>query len=218
MQRQFFMAFRQIKNGARFRLDMSVDNGGIDFHRRSAAIGAAQDQTTVRVAQLESRQVIRAMVMKLGLDLLAVFRQSDPDLNAVHEQALGAGCLARAFRMGDALAGCHPVHIAWIDGLVHAQTIAMVHLTVKQIGDGRQPDMRVGAHIDAFAGAELRRAHLVVKDEGTDMAALCDRQDARDAKPAQILALAFKNVFKRAHQLSSGLNGEGGVSVRPGPG
>lgn len=46
--------------------------------------------------------------------------------------------------------------------------------------------MRVGAHIDAFAGAEYGRAHMIEKDEGPDFPPLCEGQDAADYEVTQI--------------------------------
>ena len=62
----------------------------------------------------------------------------------------------------------------------------MLDFAVEQIGDGRKPDMRMRAHIDADAGLEFRRAHMVEKDEGADHAPLRRRQRAADFEAAEI--------------------------------
>ena len=74
--------------------------------------------------------------------------------------------------MHDAGARLHPVHCAWADRLFRTKTIPVQDFAFQQIGDGRQIDMRVRAHIDALIGQEFSRAHLVEKDEGADHLAL----------------------------------------------
>src|SRR5258705_551225 len=82
--------------------------------------------------------------------------------------------------------GGHPVHGPGGYGGHAAEAVAMHDLAVEQVGHGRKPDMRVRAHVDALAGAEFRRSHMVEEDEGTDHAALRRGQRAADRKAADV--------------------------------
>ena len=62
----------------------------------------------------------------------------------------------------------------------------MQNLTFEQISDGRQPDVRVRANIDARAWCKLRRPHVIEKNEGPDSLAPLVRQRAAHCKFAQI--------------------------------
>ncbi|GFE72515.1 hypothetical protein NTCA1_01640 [Novosphingobium sp. TCA1] len=53
--------------------------------------------------------------------------------------------------------------------------------------------MGMRAHVEAFAAAEHRLAHLVEEDEGTDHAALRGRQRAADLEAVTEIADGGKN-------------------------
>ena len=57
---------------------------------------------------------------------------------------------------------------------------------LEQLGDGGQADMRVRTYIDALAGGEYDRAHMIEKDEGADLPPLCKGQDAAHFEVNQI--------------------------------
>src|SRR5260370_3803852 len=48
-----------------------------------------------------------------------------------------------------------------------------------QVGDGGKPDVRMRTNVDAGAGLEGDRPHLIEEDEGPDRAALACGQHAR---------------------------------------
>ena len=48
-------------------------------------------------------------------------------------------------------------------------------------------------HVDAFAGRELRRSHMVEKHERADHAQACRRQNAPDGKPAEVPVARLDN-------------------------
>src|SRR6266536_5754712 len=86
------------------------------------------------------------------------------------EHALGALPRARgaAFGMRDAAPGGHQIHGAGRDLKRGACTVAVHDATVEQICDGRKPDVRVRANVEAMSSHELHRPHLVEEDERTD--------------------------------------------------
>ena len=60
--------------------------------------------------------------------------------------------------------------------------VAMHDAAVEQIGDGREPDVRMRAHVHAVAGDELHRPHLVEEDERPDHLPLAVRQGSANEK------------------------------------
>src|SRR5690606_33406687 len=74
--------------------------------------------------------------------------------------------------------------------LLVSEAVAVRNLAVEQVGDGRQPDVRVRAHVrlGRQAGREILRAHAVEEDEGSDHAALRERQHTAHFEAAEIAA------------------------------
>src|SRR5262245_35230302 len=91
-----------------------------------------------------------------------------------------------AFRMHDAAARGHPIHLARPDRNGCAQAVAMHDFAVKQIGNGGKPDVRVGTNVEAIAGAEFGRAEMIEENERADHARSRGGQCATDGKVAEI--------------------------------
>src|SRR3546814_20604965 len=70
--------------------------------------------------------------------------------------------------MDDAAARSHQVARAGTDRGEGAEAVAMVDRAFEKIGDGREVDMWVRAHVHALPDVEMRRAELVDEDEGPD--------------------------------------------------
>src|SRR5262245_65583871 len=92
----------------------------------------------------------------------------------------------RAFRMHDATARGHPVHLARPDRNGRTQAVAMHDFAVKQVGNCGKPDVRVGANVEAIAGAEFCRAEMIEENKRADHARSRGGQCATDGKVAQI--------------------------------
>src|SRR4029078_12085136 len=92
----------------------------------------AGDEARPEAAALVRRKRVGAVMRERGLDFLALDRQADPRLDAVHRAAFGAGAL-EALRMRDAAPGGHPVHLAGADRLLRAQAVAMHDLPLQPI-------------------------------------------------------------------------------------
>jgi hypothetical protein len=98
------------------------------------------------------------------------YRQGQPQLQAFHRGAAAADVLRNTFGMHDAAPGNHQVGRARFNALHAAQAVTVHQRTAEQIGEGGQPDMRVRPHIViALIQIEMGRAHVVQKNEGTDM-------------------------------------------------
>src|SRR5262245_42973408 len=80
----------------------------------------------------------------------------------------------------------HEVHLARHDLERIAFAVAMHDLSVKQIGDGRESDMRMRPHVDALTRDELDRAHLVEEDEGANHLALRVRQGPAHLEASEV--------------------------------
>ena len=79
---------------------------------------------------------------------------------------IGRGALG----MNDAATRGHPVDLAWTDRGGGPEAVAMHDLAVEQEGDGGEADMGMRPHVDALAGAELRRPEVIEEDERPDHA------------------------------------------------
>ena len=112
--------------------------------------------------------------------------------------------------MGDAVAGGHQIDRARLDRREGAERIAMVDRAGEQIGDGGEVDVRVRPHVDALAGRQLRRAHLVEEDERADRRALAMGQGAMDLEPAEIVGGREQGLEEKvvAHGFSSAANAD----------
>ena len=62
----------------------------------------------------------------------------------------------------------------------------MLEFAVVEIGDGREPDMGMRSHVDALAGDEFRRPHLVEEDERADHSPARGGQGAADLEAADV--------------------------------
>src|SRR5699024_306746 len=99
------------------------------------------------------------------------------------------------FAMGNAASCHHPVHLARPDFLLETQTVPVGERTLIQIGNSRQPDMRMRQHIKLTRNtrSQLQWSHVVKKHNEANRAALAMRQKPPDHKSAaQVAAAAIK--------------------------
>ena len=159
--------------------------------------GAGQ-QARARAAVFVHGQGIRAEVAEGRLGFLVFVGQRDPGLDAVHRAALGARLL-EALGVRDAAAGDHPVDLVGLDGLLHADAVAMHDLAGEQIGDRGEPDVRVRAHVDGLRDTrrEGHRADVVEEDERADHVPARERQHAPDFEAAEVAAALVDDIHAR---------------------
>ena len=81
---------------------------------------------------------------------------------------LAIGIVAGALRMDDAASGRHQVDRAVFDRLGNPETVTMHDLAGEKAGDGGDTDMRVRPTVDALAGREAGRAHVIEEYERPD--------------------------------------------------
>src|SRR3546814_1158056 len=70
--------------------------------------------------------------------------------------------------MDDAAPCGHQIARARMDRRIGAEAVAMVDRAFAEIGQSRQVDMRVRAHVHALPDVEMRGAELVDEDAGAD--------------------------------------------------
>jgi hypothetical protein len=100
--------------------------------------------------------------------------------------------------MRNAATGRHQVHGAGFDFPDVALAVAVHDAAVEQIGDGREPDMRMRAHIHALAGHELHRPEMIEEDEGADHLPFAVRQRAAHLESiAEIAGTRHNDQFQR---------------------
>ena len=123
---------------------------------------------------------------KRGAVVLARRRQRHPRLDAVERAAARAHVGRAALGVHDAAAGHHPVDRAGADRLRRAEAVAVHDLAVEEVGHRRERDVRMRPHVDALAGRELARPHVIEEDERSDEAPLDGGQEAPHGEAAEI--------------------------------
>ena len=93
----------------------------------------------------------------------------------------------RAFDMGNGRPGGHPADIAGAYQLIRAQAVLVLDLAFKQIGQGRQTNMRMLSDIHPLTGWVVRQQHVVEKHKWPDTAAFGRRQGTQDRLAFDIL-------------------------------
>jgi hypothetical protein len=116
-----------------------------------------------------------------------------------------------SFGMHNAATGDHPVDCARPNRLYGPKTVAMNDLAVEQVGDRGQTNVWVRTHIQAGAGAQYCRPHLIEKNKRPDHAALAAGQGT-----AHMKAIA-KIVYRRNdEELDAGVSGHRSIPERCG--
>src|ERR1700680_5149375 len=94
--------------------------------------------------------------------------------------------------MHDSATGDHPVDLARPYRLGGAEAVTVDDLAVEQVGHGRQSDVGMRTHIEAGAGAQHGRTHLVEEHKRTHHAPLAAGQRAAHTK-------AVAKIVRRRH-------------------
>jgi len=127
-----------------------------------------------------------------GIGELVLFRQRDPGLKALQARAGAAQLRRGALRMNDAVPGGHPVDVARRDRLHGAEAVAVQDFALEQIGDRRQADVRMRAHVDSGTRREIRRTHVIEKDERADHAVRHPGEHSPHRKPAEVAGVGLE--------------------------
>src|SRR5690348_15692293 len=126
------------------------------------------------------------MVREAGFHFFLCRRQRHPHLQAVDRLVIDPPFRPCTLGMNDTTSGGHPVHFTRLDRDRRAEAVTMHDLTIKEVSDGGQSDMRVRPHVEPVAGAEFRGAEMVEKDKGPDHTRADRRKRAADRKISKI--------------------------------
>ena len=91
-------------------------------------------------------------MFKVGFAFFERLGQRDPALEALKCHAPGSIFGMSTLGMGNAAPGGHPINFPRHDPLRHTQRICMHQGPLIQIGERRQPNMRVWQYVNALAG------------------------------------------------------------------
>lgn len=187
VERAFEVAGVQVDFGIGLQIDRHVERIAEDLDRRFFAIGTSGDHAQQGASAALLRQAGGGMVIERRCGFFGRARQRDPGLHAVQRVRAGALGAGRAFGMGDAAAGGHPVDVAGANHLIGAERVAVADLAGPQEGDRGQADMRMRAHVDAVIRFQHGRAHLVDEHERSHTARLQGGHGATHLQPADVV-------------------------------
>src|SRR5579862_7166684 len=105
------------------------------------------------------------MMLEPRRGVLLAFRQSNPGLDAIYLGCASKKRRGRAFGMGDAPPGHHPVDRPRTNDLTRAETIPVMNLAAIKVGDSCEADVRVRTNAAFRSGDSLQRSELVKKNE-----------------------------------------------------
>ena len=160
---------------------LSVSTGG------ARAPALPRDQHRPRPAVLDHRQGVGAVMGEGRRALLPGPRAGQPRpagrTAAAARGASPAACARNGrFPRPAVIQLTSPGRIGWTE----PQAVPVQDLSLDHPGDGGEPDMRVRPHVDAGAGQELRRPHLVEEHERPDHPPLRRRQRPAHLEPADV--------------------------------
>src|SRR5262249_7714556 len=120
--------------------------------------------------------------------------QCDPHLQSMNWLVVDAPFRARALRMDDASTGSHPIYFAGPDRHGCPEAVAVNDFTIKQVGHGGEPDVRVGPDVEAVAGAEFGWTEMVEENEGANHSCARRRQRTTHSKVTEINGARHDNL------------------------
>ena len=125
--------------------------------------------------------------------------QRGPALNAVVDKTLAVQAIGPAFGRHNAAPGGHPVARARLDALHASEAVAVHDGAFKQIGYGRQTNMRVRTTIAAERRPDPHRAKMIKKDKGPDRLAPGMKEQPSDQKTVTQVFVPILQFHLPAH-------------------
>jgi hypothetical protein len=136
------------------------------------------------------------VVSELGRVFFVGLGERDPRLKAVHPAAaaplLGRGALG----VHDPAPRGHPVHVAGPDRLIRPEAIFVHDLSLEEVRDRREVDVRMGTNIEPTARFELSRAEMIEENERADHAALDGGEQAPYRVSSEIARARTEKVLE----------------------
>src|SRR5690606_18582653 len=137
------------------------------------------------------RQSRRRDEIKARLHLLQIAGHCHPNLVSVHRHCLAVAQAGRcALRMCDAAPGCHKTHITRRNDLHCSGAVAVLDISLQQIGQGGKSYVRVLVDVKISARAQTDWPHMVNKSKRADLSFFSERQKPSHEKLSDV-ALTF---------------------------
>ena len=185
-------------------LDLGPEQRGLRHHRRGDT-GEVADEDAAKHA-LGKVGEGRGEVLEGARHTAVCFREDDPELRAVQGRR-GRG---RHFRVRDARAARHEVHLAGPHHLVHARAVAVFDLALKEPAHGLQAGMRVRWHHHPASGCDVVGAVVIDEAPRPDERAVPMRESAPDrhrAGPAERHFARMEHLHMAARRVVGGAPG-----------
>jgi hypothetical protein len=196
--------WRQFHLPARGQPHVQVQGGRQRRHRRAQAEGLAHQHAHARISHAALRDRSGRRVREGRLGLLVLQRQRGPQLQAVVDVARVAQVRRPTLGVHDAPPRGHPVDGARLDQLLGAQAVPVHHRAIEQVGDRREPDVRVRPDVVVDAGQFLGGAEVVEEDEGADAALPRVRQEPpHQEAAAEVLLVPVELLLDHGRILGS---------------
>ena len=88
--------------------------------------------------------------------------------------------------MRDAAAANHPVYVTRLYRLRKAQAVSVQESALEQIGDGREPNVGMRAHVQPLPGLEIDTAQVIVENERPNELSLSAGQNTAHEEAAHV--------------------------------
>lgn len=153
--------------------EVDADVVGISTRRRTSTRELSYHHRGERAGELGDRQL--GVVFECGRTVAREFGLGNPELDSVK---IGRSVFRRFFGVRNAVASRHQVQLAWPDGLLEAEAVAVEDFPGEQPGHGLQTDVRMRADAEPWAGIYSRRADVIGEAPRTNSPPSPSRQSA----------------------------------------
>ena len=165
------MIIRQLERRTSRHDAFHIQGIRIGGDRRSFAERFAHNNAYVDIPDVYLRQLLRRVMLKCRIALLLSVRKCDPRLDAVQIRN-NIQVIASTLRVDNASAGGHEIYGARPNRLDETQAISMHDLSLEEIGNGCDANVRVRSHVDSLAGWKFCGAHVIEENERSNHAPL----------------------------------------------
>jgi len=173
-----------------------------DRQRRGMTERAAGDDMHGRAGKPYPRDPFCGQMLERRRGVLERFGQGHPELQPVGAMGTAQEILRRPLGVDDAAPGRHPVDGARLDPLHDAGRVAVHDRALEQVGEGRQPDVRMRPDVVMGTGSDVDRTEVVEEDERPDGAPIGRGQEAPNHEPAAEVARMRCESLQLGHEVS----------------
>src|SRR5262249_36557155 len=149
-------------------------------------VEGAHDEPDALPLAFKPRQLTNCVMREAWRALLVRFWKCHPRLDAKKVLPCCARLRSGSLGMHNSTTGSHQVDLAGPNGQCRPEAIAMRDLTIEQVGDGRETDMRMRPDVDPVPREKLCWSHLIEENEWSDHLALRGGKRASDLEIAKV--------------------------------